>query len=278
MADTKTPTTPSVKNSHIVNRPTLSIQTYLRISEIRENTLILKNGGLRAILKVSSINFNLKSEDEQNAIIYSYQGFLNTLEDPIQIIIRSKKLDIDKYLDDLRQRATKQTNALLQKQTSEYADYIQKLVEYADIMAKEFYVVVPQDPYRSKNQTFLEKFLGYINSKDSYAQIKQRRDEFEDLKRKLGQKVNSVKIGLENCGLKVDELPTREIIQLFYEINNPVASRYQKGENWDESNVKTDDEIKTEDSGVSLDEKPEEAKKQDSATPKTAATNTAEKK
>lgn len=255
MANPTTPTTPSVKNSQIVNGPTLSTQTYLRVSEIRENTVILKNGGLRSILRVSSINFNLKSEDEQNAIIYSYQGFLNTLEDPIQIVVRSKKLDIDKYLDDLRAKATKQTNALLQKQTSEYADYIQKLVEYADIMAKDFYVIVPQDPYRSKNQTFLEKFMGYLNSKDSYGQIKQKRDEFEELKRNLGQKVNSVKIGLENCGLKVEELTTKEIIQLFYEINNPVASRYQKGENWDESNIKTDEELKTEDQGVGLDEK-----------------------
>ena len=255
MADKTIPTTPSVKNSQIVNGPTLSTQTYLRISEIRENTVVLKNGGLRSILKVSSINFNLKSEDEQNAIIYSYQGFLNTLEDPIQIVIRSKKLDIDNYLTDLREKATKQTNALLQKQTTEYADYIQKLVEYADIMSKEFYVVVPQDPYRIKNQTFLEKFMGFINSKDSFDQIKRKREEFEELKKKLGQKVNSVKIGLENCGLKVEELGTKEIIQLFYEINNPIASRYQKGENWDSSNIKTDDDIKAEDSGVGLDEK-----------------------
>jgi hypothetical protein len=256
MADT------SVKNSKIVNGPTLSTQTYLRISEIRENTVVLKNGGLRSILRVSSINFNLKSEEEQNAIIYSYQGFLNTLDEPIQIVVRSKKLDIDKYLDDLKQKGNKQTNALLQKQTFEYVEYIQKLVEYADIMSKEFYVVVPQDPYGVRNQNFLEKFFGYINSKESYSQIKQRRDEFEELKKKLGQRVNSVKIGLENCGLKVEELTTKELIQLFYEINNPVAARYQKGENWDQSNIKSDEEIKTEDEGVNADSqnKPEEAK------------------
>jgi len=261
------PTTiPSVKNSKITSGPTLSTQTYLRISEIRENTVILKNGGLRAVLKVSSINFNLKSEDEQNAIIYSYQGFLNTLEDPIQIVVRSKKLDIDKYLDDLREKATKQTNPLLQKQTTEYVDYIQKLVEYADIMSKEFYVVVPQDPYRSRNQSFVEKFLGFINAKDSYGQIKQRRDEFDELRRKLGQKINSVKIGLENCGLKVDEITTKDLIQLFYEINNPVAARYQKGENWDQSDIKTDESIKTEDTGVGLDDKPKvEATKKEEA-------------
>ncbi|MCC6643260.1 hypothetical protein IT411_00765 [Candidatus Peregrinibacteria bacterium] len=251
----------SVKNSKITAGPTLSTQTYLRISEIRENTLVLKNGGVRSVLRVSSINFNLKSEDEQNAIIYSYQGFLNTLEDPIQIVIRSKKLDIDKYLDDLREKAAKQTVALLQKQTIEYIEYIQKLVEYADIMSKEFYVIVPQDPYRAKNQSFLEKFFGFLNSKDSYAQIKARRDEFDELKKKLSQKVNSIKIGLENCGLKVDELTTKELIQLFYEINNPVAARYQKGENWDQSNIKTDEEMKTEDTGADLPDKTVEDQK-----------------
>lgn len=240
----------SVKNSKIVNGPTLSTQTYLRISEIRENTLVLKNGGVRSVLRVSSINFNLKSEDEQNAIIYSYQGFLNTLEDPIQIVVRSKKLDIDNYLDDLRARAAKQTNPLLQKQTTEYAEYIQKLVEYADIMSKEFYVIVPHDPYRAKDQSFLAKFFGYINAQESYAQIKLHRQEFDDLKKKLAQKVNSVKIGLENCGLKAEELTTKELIQLFYEINNPVTSRYQKGEKWDASQIKTDEELKTEDTGV----------------------------
>ncbi len=245
----------TVKNSKIVEGPTLSTQTYLRIAEIRENTIVLKNSGLRSVLRVSSINFNLKSEDEQNAIIYSYQGFLNTLEDPIQIVVRSKKLDIDNYLEDIKQKGNKQTNALLQKQTFEYVEYVQKLVEYADIMSKEFYVIVPQDPYSVKHQTFLEKFFGYINAKDSYATIKQRRDEFEELKKKLSQKVNGVKVGLENCGLKVEELTTKELIQLFYEINNPVTSRYQKGENWDSSNLKSDEEIKAEDEGVGLSEK-----------------------
>jgi peptide methionine sulfoxide reductase MsrA len=240
----------SVKNSKLVNGPTLSTQTYLRISEIREDTLVLKNGGLRAVMRVSSINFNLKSEEEQNAIIYSYQGFLNTLDGPIQIVVRSKKLDIDKYLDDLKEKGNKQTNALLQKQTFEYVEYIHKLVEFADIMSKEFYVIVPLDPFRSKNQNFLEKFFGFINAKDSYAQIKQRREEFDRLKKKLSQKVNSVKIGLENCNLKVEELTTKELIQLFYEINNPMAARYQKGENWDQSDIKTDEEMIVEDKAI----------------------------
>ena len=240
----------SVKNSKVVNGPTLSTQTYLRISEIREDTLVLKNGGLRSVLKVSSINFNLKSEEEQNAIIYSYQGFLNTLDEPIQIVVRSKKLDIDNYLDELRERGRKQTNALLQKQTIEYVEYVQKLVEYADIMSKEFYVVVPQDPFRAKNQNFLEKFFGFLNAKDSYAQIKQRREEFDELKKKLAQRVNSVRVGLENCGLSVEELTTKDLIKLFYEINNPMASRYQKGDKWDQSDLIKEEQIRAEDNAV----------------------------
>lgn len=252
MAEQKT--NPSVKNSKLKQGPTLSTQTYLRISEIRENTLILKNGGLRAILKVSSINFNLKSEDEQNAIIYSYQGFLNTLEEPLQIVVRSKKLDIDNYLDNLREIGAKQTNALLQKQTLEYVEYIQKLVEYADIMSKEFYVIVSQDPYRSKNLTFLEKMFSFINAKDSYGEIKRRRKEFDELRKKLTQRLNGVKIGLENCGLKSEELTTKELIQLMYEINNPIASRYQKGDEWDQSDIKDDQKMIIDDMGTDLDE------------------------
>ena len=96
----------SVKQA--IKTPLASTQTFLKIAEIRDDTVILKNGGLRSILKVSSINFNLKSEEEQNAIIYSYQGFLNTLEFPIQMLIRSKKLDIDNYLESLKKTGEKQ--------------------------------------------------------------------------------------------------------------------------------------------------------------------------
>ena len=247
----------SVKNSKIVNGPTLSTQTYLRISEIRENTLVLKNGGVRAVLRVSSINFNLKSEDEQNAIIYSYQGFLNTLEDPIQIVIRSKKLDIDNYIDSLKEKANKQPNALLQKQTNDYIEYIQKLVEYTDIMEKEFYVVVPQDPYQIEKSSFLARWFRFINAKDTYNEIKDRRKQFDELRKKLSQKVSSVRIGLENCGLQVEELTTKDLIELFYQTYNPNIARFQKGEALDKTNIQEDEIRAAEDKGnTPIEEKP----------------------
>ena len=222
--------------------PLQSTQIFLKISEIRENTLVLKNGGIRSILKVSSINFNLKSEEEQNAIIYSYQNFLNTLEFPIQIVVRSKKLDVDDYLDTIKEKGEQQKNKLLQEQTYEYIEYISKLVEYADIMEKEFYVIIPYNPYRSEKLNIFQKFFQNIHPKDTYNEIKRKHKEFEQLKKKLKQRVNSVKIGLENAGLKTEELTTNQLIELFYNIYNPIISRFQKSKNIINLKIKSDDE------------------------------------
>ncbi len=233
----------TVKQANKQSTQARSTQTFLKISEIRDDTVILKNGGLRAVIKVSSINFNLKSEDEQNAIIYSYQSFLNTLEFPIQIVVRSKKLDIDDYIDSLREKGDKQKNKLLQQQTYEYIEYISKLVEYADIMEKEFYVVVPYNPYRAEKQNMLQKFFQNLHPKDTVSEIKRKHREFNQLKKKLTQRVNTVKIGLENTGLKTETLNSNQLVELFYNIYNPITSRYQKSKNISELNIKHDEEI-----------------------------------
>lgn len=232
----------TIKQAPSKQTPGLSTQTYLKIAEIRDDTLVLKNGGVRAVLSVSSINFNLKSEDEQNAIIYSYQGFINTIEFPIQIVIRSKKLDIDEYLDKLRKVGEKQTNPLLQRQTFEYVEYISKLVEYADIMQKEFFIVVPYDPYRAQKVSIVQKFFQNIQAKDTYESIKRRHDEFDQLKKGLNQRVSTVKVGLENCGLKVKQLETKDLIELFYNIYNPTVARYEKAKELDRMKIMSDDE------------------------------------
>jgi hypothetical protein len=240
--DDKKPTEDSVKQSKSKKAPASSTQSFMRIAEVRENTLVLKNGGIRSILKVSSINFNLKSEEEQNAIIYSYQGFLNTLDFPIQIVVRSKKLDVDEYLDKLREKGDKQTNQLLQRQTFEYIEYISKLVEYADIMEKEFFVVVPMDPFRAQKLNIFQKFFQNMSPQDSYTAIKKRHDEFNQLKKKLTQRVNTVKVGLENCGLKVEEMEAKGLVELFYNTYNPMVSRYQKAKNVGDVNIVSEEE------------------------------------
>lgn len=227
-----TPTPPATKDSIKGNKKDkhLSTQLYLKVTEIRDDTAILKNGGLRAILKTSSVNLNLKSEQEQNAVIYSYQNFLNSLEFPIQIVVRSKKLDLEHYIEKLKKIGVKQINPLLQKQTFEYIEYVSRLVEYADIMEKQFYVVIPQDPFGEERRGFLKSFLEMIFPGDNVAKIQKRHAQFEELKKRLNQRVNTVRAGLESCGLRVDLLDTQELIELFYETYNPQTSRSQRVE------------------------------------------------
>ncbi|MFA6992531.1 MAG: TraC family protein [Candidatus Gracilibacteria bacterium] len=227
-----------------------STQTYLRFAEIRDNVLVLKDGGMRAILKCSSINFNLKSEEEQNAIIYSYQNFLNSLEFPIQILVRSKRLNIDEYIEQIEGLAEKQQNMLLKQQTQEYALYIKKLVEFADIMEKEFYVIVPYDPGRVQGSFGIQAFFQRLAPKDSYMEIKRRHAEFNQVKKALNQRVNIVKSGLDNTGIHTTQLNTMEIIELLYNGYNPNTSRTSKLRDLEQTAVQTEKQRIKEDNGT----------------------------
>ncbi len=224
-----------------------STQTHLRIGEIRDNTLVLRNGGVRAVLKTSSINFNLKSEQEQDSIIHAYQGFLNSLESPIQILIKSKKLDIDDYIDQVEKLGEKQENKLLQEQTNEYAQYIRRLVEYADIMEKEFYVIVPHDPGRVAGANIFQSFFQRLAPKDTYGDVKKRHSEFNRVVKDLNQKINTVKSGLEGCGLKVEQLDTQQLIELFYSSYNPSIYRSAKIKDLEGLSLETDEKPKKSD-------------------------------
>ncbi len=215
----------------------LSTQRYLQFSEVHDDVLVLKNGGLRAVLEVGSINFNLKSEQEQQAIIQGYQRFLNALNFPVQILIRSRKLDIDVDLDDLRLRQKKIPNELLQNQMEGCIEYVQKLVEYSDIMEKKFYVVVPLTPARSDKKGVFSSFFEYISPVDTVLDIMKRKREFKDLKKELDNRINTVKTALENCGLSVSQLSTQEIIEIFYQAYNPDLARSQKYSSLEEMSV-----------------------------------------
>lgn len=206
----------------------LSTQRYLEFAGVHDDILILKSGGIRAVLEVNSINFNLKSKEEQNSIIYGYQRFLNGLDFPVQILMRSRKLDIDQYLDDLKEKTRHQQNELLKTQMVEYTEYISKLVEYADIMEKRFFVVIPQNPMRAEKTSVWTSFLDKIFPDDKVIEVIQRQKEFKNLKKGLDERANVVKTGLENCGLSVKQLNTEKIIELFYQCYNPQTSRTQK--------------------------------------------------
>jgi len=197
-------------------KPTASTQSYLDVAEIKEDTIIMKDGSLRAVVVISSVNFSLKSGEEQNALISSYQNFLNALEFPIQILLQSRKLDIHSYLDKLRSVMQQQTNELLRMQTQEYIEYIGKLIEFASIMNKTFYIIVPLSFGATKTSGF-SKFLNLFSPSK---EITVRQHDFDNSREELNKRVNQIIGGLGSMGLKTLPLKTEELVELAYNSYN----------------------------------------------------------
>lgn len=193
-------------------------QQRLYISEIKQDIVVLKDGTLRAVLDVSSINFALKGEDEQQAIIQGYVGFLNTLDFEIQIVIQSRKLDIRNYLASLEQIAKQQTNELLKMQTLDYRQYIEELVTLSEIMEKRFLVVVPYSPFSKKRKNWLSRAQEIIFP----ARVFKLADtKFTKYQKELDRRVSIVAGGLTSLGLQVSQLDTQKLIELYYQLYNP---------------------------------------------------------
>ncbi|MDD5031721.1 MAG: TraC family protein [Patescibacteria group bacterium] len=213
------------KNKTAKNKSVVSSQKYLDIAEIREDTVIMRDNTLRAVLLVSSINFALKSEDEQGAIISSYVSFLNNIDFPLQIAIQSRELDINGYLEQLKQKEKEQTNELLKIQTAEYTQYIEELVSMAKIMNKRFYVVVPYDPVSDKKKNFFSSLLEVLKPATL---IKMKEERFLKYKVELGRRVENVMSSLASTGLNAVQLDTQSLIELYYNTYNPKTSKNQR--------------------------------------------------
>lgn len=207
------------------NKISTSTQQYLNIAEIKDNTVVLKDGTLRAVLLVSSINFALKSEDEQNAVIDSYIRFLNNIGFTMQIVIQSRELDIDNYLQYLRGKEKQQTNKLLKLQTADYIQYIKELTSLGKIMNKRFYVIVPYDPMTDKHKGF----FSLISEAMRPATIIKLKDKtFRTYQEMLDRRVDSVVSGLESMGVAVARLDSQSLIELYYKTYNPETSPNQE--------------------------------------------------
>ncbi len=194
-----------------------SSQKYLDIAEIKDNVVVMKNGSLRAVLMVSSVNFALKSIDEQDAIIYRYQSFLNSLDFSVQIVINSRRLNIDNYIEALEEQEKRQTNDLLRMQTASYKEYITGLVKMANIVTKTFYIAVPFSIVESKDGNVVSK----IGSIKNASGIISDRKSFEKYRDQLFQRVDHVVENLSGAGLRMTMLKTQELIELYYGIYNP---------------------------------------------------------
>ncbi len=203
-----------------------STQAHLPFAGVENDLVIMKDGSYRAILKVGSVNFMLKSEQEQTALIYAYQNFLNALNHPIQILMQSRKLDLEPYLKKLESTIVDQKNELIKQQTEDYVAYIRDLINVANIMDKSFYVVVSYAPVVLNNSGLLS---GLFNKKPAYLSINQT--DFEAHRDELMQRADVIAGELGSMGLKSEILTTEEIVRLLYATYNFDTSAEERVEN-----------------------------------------------
>ncbi|OGZ58089.1 MAG: hypothetical protein A3B96_00720 [Candidatus Spechtbacteria bacterium RIFCSPHIGHO2_02_FULL_43_15b] len=210
-------------------KTTKSTQSFVKINEIKDDVVILKGGGVRALIECSSINFALKSESEQDALVFQFQNFLNSLDFYIQIFINSRFLNIDDYIDMLKAKEQEQQNDLLRIQTGEYIDFIKDFVQASNIVSTDFYVVVPMNTSDIIGVTSSESGGGLFgllsailpkpkNEEDAPGRIDPK---FEHYKNQLSQRVEFVKAGLHRMGITTKTLNTEELIMLFWNMHNP---------------------------------------------------------
>lgn len=196
-------------------------QNFVPIKEIRDGIIILKGGGLRAILMASSINLALKSEDEQTAVILQFQSFLNSLDFSIQIVIQSRRLDIKPYIILLENRMKEQVEPLLKIQTREYIQFIESFTETVNVMTKTFFIVVPYSPAPLGGGAGAAAGLKGLFSFGKKATSEKEKADFAEKRNQIDQRINIIQSGLSRVGVRTASLGTEEVVELFYRTFNP---------------------------------------------------------
>lgn len=223
MAKKKTQKTQKNQVDKLTKTPT---QRYIDISEIHDDTLVLRDNTMVSVLLCSSINFALKSEEEQNAIIQGYITFINSINFPVQIVIQSRRLDIKNYLIDLKGKEKEQINELLRVQIREYRNYIEQLVEMGDIMTKKFYVVIRYNPQEGiQREGIVKQVLGSFKAVDI---LGIKKEKFRKYRQELDRRVGVVQSGLSSMMVNSELLDTQGLIELFYNTYNPGVAERQK--------------------------------------------------
>ena len=193
-------------------------QEFVPIKEIREGIAVMKDGSMRAVLLASSINFALKSAEEQQSVLFQFQNFLNSLNFSIQIYSQSRRLDIRPYISLLEERLKDQVGDLMKMQTREYIEFIQSFTQSTNIMTKSFFIVVP---YSQISLPSAKNVTNLFNKTTKGDKKLEEDSDFEEKRGQLQQRVEVVEQGLVRCGVRVAMLGTEELIELFYKIFNP---------------------------------------------------------
>lgn len=213
-----------------------STQNTLQIAEIRDGIVIMSDGSFRSVVMVKSINFDLMSPQEQESVEYAYQGFLNSLYFPVQIFIRSQKVDLQPYIEKLDRIRTEHDNMLLALMMDDYIGYIDQLAQQTNIMDKKFYIVIPYFPVvdvqkaLTQSKNFFTGFAQLFNSKENHVVINEA--DLEKAKTELRNRVQAVLGGLLQCNIQGLPLDTQELIELYYDTYNPDTATRQQLKNF----------------------------------------------
>ncbi|MGF7229091.1 MAG: hypothetical protein ACQR33_03840 [Candidatus Saccharibacteria bacterium] len=230
-----TPAAPGVQPAAAHSNPN-STQNTLQIAEIRDGIVIMSDGSFRSVVMVKSINFDLMSQGEQEAVEFSYQGFLNSLYFPIQIFIRSQKVDLQPYIAKLDKIRSEHDNMLLALLMEDYIGYIDQLGQQTNIMDKKFYVVIPYFPQvdvqkaLTQSKNFVTGVISLFDSKEQHVVINE--DDLEKAKTELRNRVQAVLSGLLQSGIQGLPLDTQELIELYYDTYNPDTATRQQLKNF----------------------------------------------
>ena len=203
-------------NPNMAVQPAGATQQFVPVKEIRNGVIILKEGGYRGVLICSSINFGLKSTDEQHAITLGFQNFLNTLDFSIQIVVNSRRMDLRPYLALLEEKGSEQKTELMRIQLREYVEFVRSFTDQANIMTKSFYVVVSYVPHLTTGSA-----IGFFQRKSAAAKSAATETSFEEDRAQLEQRLTLVAGGLAGTGVRAVPLGTEEIIELLYRSFNP---------------------------------------------------------
>lgn len=199
-------------------------QNSLLFSEMRENMIIMNDGSFRAVIQCQSINFDLMSSREREGIEFSYQNFINSLYFPVQVLIRSRRVDIAPYIDRLVDIRRSQDNMLLNVLMDDYINFIDVLAQEANIMDKSFFIIVPY--YQTGDSSEIKKqakglFDSIFGGKSDAAITKIDQIAYEKAKNEIKNRVDSVMSGLFQIGVKSGQLNTKQLGELFYNSYNP---------------------------------------------------------
>ncbi len=215
-----------------------STQNNLQIAEIRDGIAIMNDGSFRSVVMVKSINFDLMSPQEREGVEYSYQGFLNSLYFPVQIFVRSQKVDLGPYIERLEKIRTEHDNMLLAVLMDDYLNFIDQLASQTNIMDKHFYVVIPYFPVAESTKPLaptkglLDGLVGLFSNNKTHVVINEKH--LMEAKDELRNRVQSVLGGLQQCGIQGIPLDTQELIELYYDSYNPDTATRQQLKNFND--------------------------------------------